>query len=640
MKLEHNSREKFYRYPFGAVTCGEKVTLRLAVSGVGIPYAIRVVYMCDGGEEKRADMSYVFDVGDYCIYSAELEMPQDTGIVWYWFELETDGGSVYYGNNAKALGGLGEIYDKVPDTAYQITVYDKAYKTPEWFKEGIAYQIFPDRFCNGNKDGSFLYESDEIIKRDWNDEPFYKAEQFGGEYKANDFFGGNLKGITEKLPYLKELGITVIYLNPIFKAYSNHRYDTGDYETIDPMLGDETAFKELCKKAKDMGIRIILDGVFNHTGSNSRYFNKNGEYDTVGAYQSKNSPYYSWFRFMDWPDEYESWWGMKTLPQIEENSKECREYLLSGKDAIVKRWIKNGASGWRLDVVDELPDFFVEELRENVKKTDKDAVIIGEVWEDASNKLAYGERRRYFLGKELDSVMNYPMRNALADALCNRIDAEEFNERLMSLKENYPKPAYYSLLNIVSSHDVERIITLMGNAPSRNDTSKEFQSAFKLDGEMAELAKKKVKVIAGLQMTLPGVPCIYYGDEIGMQGYGDPFCRRTFNWDDAEKNPSAVNMREYYKKIIEIRKSSKAFSIGEFECVYKIGRVYGFVRIYQNEKYLVLANMGDNYERVRVDTARFDIKNLSSVIDDEVSSAEDGIHFIDIDGFKIKIFKA
>ena len=512
MDIEHNSREKFYRYPFGAVTCGTEVRFRLSVSEAGIPSAVRLVYKEDGKDEIRVDMPYMFDVSNHCIYSVSVKMPETAGLVWYYFELETDRGMVYYGNNSKQLGGIGEMSFNPPTNSYQITVYNDDYKTPDWFKTGIAYQIFVDRFYNGNEDGSFLGDRTDIIKRGWDEQRYYKAEQFGGEYKANDFFGGNLKGVIKKLPYLKDLGISVIYLNPIFKAYSNHKYDTGDYEMIDPMFGDEETFKELCAKAKEMGIRIILDGVFNHTGSNSKYFNKNGEYDSVGAYQSQDSPYYTWFRFMDWPEVYESWWGMTTLPQIEEHSEECRNYLLSDKNAIVKKWIKNGASGWRLDVVDELPGFFVKELRKGVKSVDKDAVIIGEVWEDASNKSAYGERREYFLGNELDSVMNYPMRRALIDAVGGKIDAEEFNARLMSIKENYPAPAYYSLLNMVSSHDVERIMTLMGDAPSRHDVSKEYQAQFKLDGYALELAKERATLVLGLQMTLPGVPCIFYGD--------------------------------------------------------------------------------------------------------------------------------
>lgn len=641
MTIEHNSREKFYRRPFGAVKTGTEVRFRISASGIGIPNAVRLVYKRDGGEEMRVNMAYLFNQADDCIYSVKVIMPEEAGLIWYYFEIETSQGTVYYGNNSKNLGGNGEVSFQRPERSFQITVYNEDYKTPDWFKEGIAYQIFVDRFYNGNEDGSFLGDRTDIIKREWGETPFYKAEQFGGEYKANDFFGGNLKGVMKKLPYLKDLGISVIYLNPIFKAYSNHKYDTGSYEAIDPMFGDEECFKELCAEAEKLGIRIILDGVFNHTGSDSQYFNKNGTYDSIGAFQSQNSPYYKWYRFMDWPNVYESWWGMTTLPQVEENSKDYRKYILSGEDAIIKKWLRLGASGWRLDVVDELPGFFVKELRENVKKTKEDAVVIGEVWEDASNKSAYGERREYFLGKELDSVMNYPMRDALIDAVLGRIDAAELDDRLMSLKENYPPQAYYSLLNMVSSHDVERVLTMMGGVPSRHEVDKDYQAKFKLDGYALEIAWDRATLILGLQMTLPGVPCIYYGDEIGMQGYGDPFCRMCYPWGKEDELDPTGRMRERYHNMISLRNMSKAFSIGEFESVYKIGRVYAFIRYYKDEKYIVVANMDIKSANIRLDVARFGISRITCVsADEEEICANDGIYFIDMPQLWIKVYKA
>ncbi len=640
MDIEHNSREKFYRRPFGAVTCGTEIRLRLAVYGAGIPSEVKLVYKEDGKDERRADMSYAFDINGNCIYTVKIKMPEKAGLIWYYFELKTDRGMVYYGNNCRQLGGKGEMSFEKPANSYQITVYNEDYKTPEWFKTGIAYQIFPDRFYNGNEDGSFLGSRTDIIKREWGEQPYYKAEQFGGEYLANDFYGGNLKGIIKKLPYLSDLGISVIYLNPIFRAYSNHKYDTGNYEEIDPMFGDEETFKELCAEAKKLGIRVILDGVFNHTGSDSKYFNKKGKYDSVGAFQSQDSPYYTWYRFMDWPNVYESWWGMTTLPQVEEHSEELRKYLLSDKNAIVKKWIRNGASGWRLDVVDELPGFFVKELRREIKSVDEDAVIIGEVWEDASHKTAYGERREYFLGGELDGVMNYPMRNALIDASLGRIDAAGLDERLMSLKENYPAPAYYSLLNMVTSHDVERIMTLMGDAPSKHDVDKEYQAHFKLDGYALELARERATLVLGLQMTLPGVPCIFYGDEIGMQGYGDPFCRATFPWDGIDEIDPDGLVRTRYKNMITLRNMSKAFSIGEFESVYTIGSVYAFLRRYEDESFLVIVNFSAGTEKVRVDAARYGIRKIVGItLDAETTESSDGIFYIEIPRHFLKVYK-
>lgn len=644
MEIEHNSRQKFFRFPVGAVTCGTEIKFRISASGFGIPRSVRMVYKTDGGSDAYADMSYVFGVLDCSIYETTLKMPEKAGLIWYYFAIETDNGVVYYGNNSNNLGGKGDISFQIPSHSFQITIYNEDYATPDWFKNAVAYQIFPDRFRNGNPDGEFLGGRDDIIKRKWGEMPYYKAEQFGGEYKSNDFFGGNLKGIIEKLPYLEDLGVTVLYLNPIFKAASNHKYDTGSYEEIDPSFGDEETFKELCKKAKERGIRIILDGVFNHTGDDSRYFNKYGHYDSVGAYQSKESPYYTWFRFMDFPDVYESWWGMTTLPQVNEESESLREYLLSGENSIIKKWIRLGASGWRLDVVDELPDFFVKELREAVKSVDPEAVIIGEVWEDASNKTAYGTRREYFLGEELDSVMNYPLRNALIDAALCRIDAYEFNRRIMSLKENYPKPAFYSLLNILSSHDVERIVTLMSGATTRHEIDREHQASFKIDGYILEVARKRTMLIMALLMTMPGVPCLFYGDELGVQGYGDPFCRSCFPWDEMDEVDPNKEMRTWVKSLIRLRKSSPAFSTGEFNYVYRIGHTYGYIRYDGEEKYITLVNFDSTSKDIRLDAARYGVTELKSQLSTDGGEAEyrseDGIFFIKTPPQSVVIFKA
>lgn len=644
MQIEHNSRQEFFRTPYGAVTCGTDVRLRISAYGVGIPRAVKLVYKTDDGDPIYQDMPYVFSVLGSCIYEKTIKVPDKAGLIWYYFELETDIGVVYYGNNSENLGGKGEMSFQPPSHSFQITVYDEKYVTPEWFKDAIAYQIFPDRFYNGNDDGSFLYESKDVIKRKWGEQPFYKAEQFGGEYTSNDFFGGNLNGIIKKLPYLEDLGITVIYLNPIFKSYSNHKYNTGNYEEIDPMFGDEETFKLLCDEARKRGIRIVLDGVFNHTGSDSKYFNKYGNYDSVGAYQSKDSPYYSWYNFVDYPDVYESWWGIDTLPQIVETSPELREYLLSGKDAIIKKWIKCGASGWRLDVVDELPDFFVKELRKNVKEVDPDAVIIGEVWEDASNKVSYGERRKYFYGEELDSVMNYPLRSAVIDAALCRIDAYEFNRRIMSLKENYPKPAFYSLLNMMSSHDVERIVTLMGGVPTRHEVSREDQAKFSLNGYALEMARKRTKLVWGMIMTMPGVPCLFYGDELGVQGYGDPFCRSTFPWDNMDEIDPGSEMRTWIKSLIKLRKSSKALRTGEFNYVHRIGCTYAFIREDEKDKYIIISNFDSTPKDIRLDAARYGVTGLQTVLATDSGTSEyescDGIFFIKTPAQSLIVFKA
>jgi len=632
MNLEHDSRSSYYRTPFGAVTTGTEVTLRLAVSDCGIPHFVRMYYIINGNKQYL-EMNYVNTICSNNIYETSLTVPDKECLIWYYFKVETDSNTMYYGNNMSNLGGLGQSLHSAPIHSFQITVYDKAYKTPDWFKNSVVYQIFVDRFYNPLKDGEFLNERDDIIKRKWGEMPYYKAEQFGGKYLNNDFFGGNLEGVIEKLPYLDSLGISAIYLNPIFKAYSNHKYDTGDYKEIDPMFGDDEVFKRLCEEAQKHGIKIILDGVFNHTGSNSRYFNREGEYDDIGAYQSKDSKYYDWYRFIDYPDVYESWWGIDTLPHIEESSKSYREYILNGGDSVVKHWLRYGASGWRLDVVDELPEFFVKELRTAVKSVNEDAVIIGEVWEDASNKVSYGEQREYLLGHGLDSVMNYPLRNALVDFALGNIDAIGFDERIMSLKENYPKPAFYSLLNFLSSHDIERIYTVMGNVPDASTVGKDFQANYRLQGEMLGMAKARLKVIVAMQMLLPGVPCIFYGDEVGIQGYADPFCRATYPWGNED-----TDIQNWYKKFIKIRNSSVIYKKGDFDNVYKVGRTYGFMRSYAGRNQIIFACFNPLGEQVRLDVARFGISTLKSVLDKEKHETENGIFRISMPGYSVKIF--
>ncbi|MBQ7974257.1 MAG: glycoside hydrolase family 13 protein [Clostridia bacterium] len=619
MLLEHNSRCEFYRTPFGAVKTGTEITLRLSVTDGGIPHSVKCVTQSASGTVYR-DMVYVFTLSGASIYSCTFSAPDTPGLVRYWFEISNDSGAAFYGNNREYLGGMGEMYEKKPESLYQITVYSKDYKTPEWFKKSVAYQIFPDRFYNGNADGGFSGSRSDIIKRQWGEEPFCSPEEFGGEYLSNDFFGGNLKGIEEKLPYLKELGVSVIYLNPIFKAYSNHRYDTGDYELIDQTLGTEEDFVSLCSAAGDCGIKIILDGVFNHTGSNSKYFNKNGEYDSIGAYQSEASPYYSWYRFGETKEDYECWWGMKTLPHTEESSKSFQEYITTGDNSIIKKWLRLGASGWRLDVVDELPGFFVKLLREGVKSVSPEAVLIGEVWEDASNKVSYGEEREYFLGSELDSVMNYPLRNAIIGAVLGTIDAKGLSNRIMSLKENYPPQAFYSCLNMLSSHDIERLIMAVSDV-SKPEGRRE-QAVYRLSPDARERAEKRAILATALQMTLPGVPCVYYGDEAGMEGFADPSCRRCFDWNNTDNEYS----REF-KKWINLRNSSAVFSEGEFESLYTIGNVLAFGRFTDKEKYIVVANFSDKDEKIRLDAGRLGITSLEA--DGATLKSESGIFWLD-----------
>ena len=633
MVIEHDSQRLLYRTPFGAALVSSQVRLRLYVKIDEIPRSVKLIFSFMDQKAQQVNMYYIDSLAGGSLYQAQITMPDRVGLVWYYFILESNSRTYYYGNNEKRLGGLGRVYEKDP-LPYQISVYKKDFKTPDWFKDAIVYQIFPDRFSKESMDGLKNTDRQGIIPRQWEETPYYKAEQFGGQYLANDFFGGSLVGIINKLDYLKELGITAIYLNPIFEAFSNHRYDVGDYERVDPILGTNDDFKRLCQEAKGRGIRIILDGVFSHTGSNSRYFNKEGTYPSLGAYQSKDSPYYSWYSFKNHPDDYEAWWGIKTLPHTRELEPSFMDYILTSDKAIVKRWLDYGGSGWRLDVADELPPEFLRALRKAVKEKMPEAVIIGEVWEDATNKLSYGKLREYLLGEKLDSVMNYPLRGAIIDFACKRIDAAGFAMRLMSLYENYPREAFYSLLNFLSSHDVARIITLLADCQLPEDLTKDEKAVFRLNRAQLDLAKKRLGNALLLLMTLPGVPCIYYGDEVGMEGYEDPFNRRTFPWQALDETILSL-----YKRMIKLRKDNRVLVTGEFEILYSYKSCLAFAR-YDKEKFLAVAvNMGSEPTFTRLDLARFQPKQAIDLESKANISIVDGIICFDLAALESRIIE-
>lgn len=452
----------------------------------------------------------------------------------YFYHFMANGVKIGKGKLSEAI--FGEHSD-----SYQITVYDKNFSTPDWFKGGIMYQIFPDRF---NKVGEYPVGENKILRTDWGATPYYKPNE-EGKVLNNDFFGGNLNGIKEKLPYLKSLNVNVIYLNPIFESASNHRYDTGDYMNIDSLLGTVEDFDSLVEEAEKVGIKIILDGVFNHTGDNSRYFNKYGQYDSSGAYQSKESPYSDWYSFTRFPDSYESWWGIDTLPAINEKSESYRDFIF-GESGVLKNWLRHGIGGYRLDVADELPDFFLKELRKSVKSENNEAIIIGEVWEDASNKIAYSQRRKYLQGNELDSVMNYPLKDAIIDYVLSR-NNYLLRNTLCNLIDHYPKCVLDSLMNILGTHDTNRILTVLGE---KFCFTKDEMSVTFMNSNERQKALKRLKTAVFLQYTLPGIPCVYYGDEEGMEGYCDPFCRRCFDWDNINKD-----LNDYYVMLGRLRKN-------------------------------------------------------------------------------------
>jgi len=446
------------------------------------------------------------------------------------------------------------------DEAYEpvgFTVYEASYETPDWFSGGILYQIFVDRFYRGSV--AVPCREDACLDPDWeNGIPQYPPYR-GAPFSNNTFFGGTLYGVAEKMDYLQSLGVTAIYLSPIFSAFSNHKYDTADYLKIDEMFGGEAGFRAMLDAAASRGIRVILDGVFNHTGDNSRYFNKYGKFDTLGAYQSKESPYYTWYEFERFPDRYRSWWGIDILPAVNTDHPDYRQFIC-GEDGVIRRYLKAGISGWRLDVADELSEDFITCLRRAAREEKRDALILGEVWEDASNKVAYGALRRYFWGSELDGVMNYPVGNAIIDYLLSG-DAAPLFATLKRLYAHYPKAASDVNMNLLGTHDTERILNRLSGV-GENGRSEEELAHATLPAEARAIAKARLRLAWFLLSTVPGVPTVFYGDEAGMEGYHDPFNRRPYPWgrEDGE-------ILSFYREINAMRREIPLFKKGYFALI-------------------------------------------------------------------------
>ncbi len=565
IRLYHDSHKIEYRSSFGAIPTESAITLRLgiiegAAASGDCQAALRIWRSNDG--ERVMPMEREGNA-----FAVTVTAPDEGCLLWYYFIVTYEGNTWYYGNNADQLGGIGATYDHEPPS-YQITVYDKRSKTPDWFKHAIVYQIFPDRFFRSTDSPACLQgKKGAVIHSCWDDPPNYCKDTKTGDVLQYDFFGGNLAGIKEKLGYLKDMGVTALYLNPVFESCSNHRYDTGDYHRIDPFLGTNEEFAALCAAARQQGIRIILDGVFSHTGADSLYFNKFGNYPTVGAYESKESPYYEWYRFTAYPDEYESWWGVKDLPNVEETTPSYMDFIINNDDSVLKFWLNQGISGWRLDVIDELPEKFLRRFYKVLKETDPEAVLIGEVWEDASNKVSYSEQRCYLSGYDIDSAMNYALRTTLIDFLLLRKDGRRMGAEIQHLVENYPKENFYAMLNLIGSHDVERILTTLAGDGNGN------VAAYK------EYAERRLRLLMAWQMTMPGAPCIYYGDEAGLEGGVDPANRGTYPWGHENEG-----LREWCRELTALRRKHVALQTGRFIPLYSDGDVYVYCRAVEGGK--------------------------------------------------------
>ena len=537
--------------------------------------AVLVCLFTDDGNELLWDAIFEEVDGECDLYSLKIdECTLEVGI--YFFYIVIEGFERIYGTKNKAEV---KFFSALSDEYFQLSVCDFKYPPPTEKYGGVIYQIFVDRFM---RSGSVVTRDDAIYVSDWN-EDISEYPKFKGDFlKNNTFYGGNLHGVTDKLDYISSLGVNIIYLNPIFEAYSNHKYDVGDYNKVDEGFGGDEALERLIRECKKRGIFVVLDGVFNHTGADSIYFNKFGKYGSLGAYNSKESPYYEWYDFKQYPDEYDCWWGINILPRINPRVDSCSNFFV-GTGGVIERYTSKGVDGFRLDVVDELSDNFVAQIRAAQARCSKNSFLYGEVWEDASNKIAYGKRKKYYLGEELDGVMNYPLRTGIINYILNKsIDSLEY--AIFEVLLNMPKRIRDFSMNLLGSHDTERILTVLGGCSSVGKSNDELR-----DIRMGEFEYKKgiqrLKLAYTVLATLPGMPTVFYGDEAGMEGYSDPFNRRTFPWENVDKE-----LLSHYIRIGEIRKENCEYKEGELSVLYLDGEYFLFSRWCGKKRIVTFAN--------------------------------------------------
>ena len=573
--------------PYGTVINIEiTVARRLGASGV-------VLRLCrDGGRDTDTPLDFCRSDNTNDVYSVTLDTAKlcgdaSEGLFYYEFLLLRGVHTLF----TDAYNNKDFYLEEKPGFRFRLLVYEKDFSAPATFGRGVMYQIFTDRFNRGESEKAKAIEVKEgaILDPDWENGVPQFASRPGEPLKNNVFFGGNLWGVTEKLDYLKELGVTYIYLCPIFDASSNHKYDTANYDKVDSMFGGDEALDALIAAAKERGIGIILDGVFNHTGDDSIYFNKYGRHGSGGAYLDAASPYRDWYVFKNYPDEYESWWGIVIQPKLNHENESCRRYF-TGKDGIIQKYLKKGIAGWRLDVADELCDEFLDELRKSAKEVNPEAVIIGEVWENAADKVAYGKRRRYFRGRQLDSVMNYPLKNAIV-YFCTWGDGETLYNTLTEIYASYPTSVCHSLMNLLGTHDTERILTVLGRDEEDEFLENSEKAKKRLSYDQRIQGIKMLKIAAALQFTAYGIPSVYYGDELGLEGYGDPFCRMPMPWREIDEPPRA-ELLNYYRALGKMRNEEEALDGGDFYVLKHTESAIIYVREKGDSRIIVAANRG------------------------------------------------
>lgn len=572
MKVYFNSWISDYKRPFGAIANNSTCKFNLYVESFDPNIKVSFILFEDGKWEQDKAKEYIMTRKKDNIFSVDVEFT-NVGYYFYYFKVVEYGKIISIVKNPLNNDSIvsDNIYNK-----WQLTVYNSILNDSETgFENSVMYQIFPDSFYREEIRKSGIL-SDRIII----DTNYAGIIEDGDRknIKNNTYYGGNIEGIRRKLSYLKDMGINVIYLNPIFEAHSNHRYNTANFMNLDPLLGTNEEFISFCKDAHNMGIKIILDGVFNHVGADSIYFNKFKRYDILGAYNSKSSTYYSWFKnnFYHYPDSYKGWWGdAKGLPAVDTYAPEYIEYIC-GENGVVKTWLERGADGFRLDVIDELPNEFIDILCSSIKKYGG-KIIIGEVWEDATEKFdMYGKRRRYLLGSQIDTVMNYPFFNC-AYSYIKYGDFSNLYNGIMSIFEHYPKYSIKLLMNLLSTHDIERISNRLASEGKREFTK-----------EQLAYSRKMLLLLFVMQFTFPGIPCIYYGDEIAMMGKGNLENRRYFNWEC--KDNSFI---QYIKELASLKKNNEALQ-GDFSFLQLTKEVLIYKRVHNKKSIIVIINRSEN----------------------------------------------
>ena len=566
MRILFDSKLSQFKTPFGVLRPGEVCTLHIQIPVSCRTEHVELLLLQEDGTPAREVALSRQETGTlYECFGAAFSLER-AGLYFYCFRVTTK-------NEQFRLYKQGNDTNMEAGDFWQLSCVEDAYPVPEALRGAVMYQIFPDRFYQSGCCNCAEKLQPYWVHEDKSDVPVYLPDEHG-EVLNNDFYGGNLNGICEKLPYLQELGVEILYLNPIFMAFSTHRYDTYDYKRIDPMLGTEADFSALCSRAHALGMKVVLDGVFSHVGSRSPYFQS--------AISNPDSPYRDWFQFKHYPDVYESWWGITTLPCVDKMNESYIRYIIEDEDSVLAHWLRLGADGYRLDVVDELPDAFLARLRKRLRELKPDAILIGEVWEDASNKVAYGVRRRYLTGRQLDSVMNYPWQKAILRYVRGEDGGEQFGERIMTIAENYPSDVLSAVMNILSTHDTPRALTALVDP---TDASRAELARRHMDAPTRSRALHLLRMAAFLQFMLPGAPCIYYGDEAGMDGYRDPFNRKFYPW-GAEDEP----LQAFYTTLARLKKESPALRRGDVTVLEAGGGRLLFLRRFEKQTFAVCCN--------------------------------------------------